>query len=121
VTFVVKRIDDRLVKPSLPGQNVTVQMPMADVTHQPRQYSLSRADNGEYRQFTVKRLHGGGGPDGKVSTLLHDTVEVGDVLTLSVPFGALALDDYTGSPMVFVSAGIGIPRRDGHLAGEPAR
>jgi ferredoxin-NADP reductase len=43
------------------------------------------------------------------------------VLTLSVPFGALALDDYTGSPMVFVSAGIGIPRRDGHLAGEPAR
>jgi nitric oxide dioxygenase len=49
VTFVVKRIDDRLVKPSLPGQYVTVQMPMPDGTHQPRQCSLSRADNGEYR------------------------------------------------------------------------
>lgn len=116
VTFVVKRIDDRLVKPSLPGQYITVQMPMPDGTHQPRQYSLSRADNGEYRQFTVKRVHGGGGPDGEVSTLLHDTVEVGDVLTLSVPFGALALDDYTGSPMVFVSAGIGITPMAGMLS-----
>jgi nitric oxide dioxygenase len=62
VTFVVKRIDDRLVKPSLPGQYITVQMRMPDGTHQPRQYSLSRADNGKYRQFTVKSVHGGGNP-----------------------------------------------------------
>jgi nitric oxide dioxygenase len=116
VTFVVKRIDDRLVKPSLPGQYVTVQMPMPDGTHQPRQYSLSRADNGKYRQFTVKRVHGGGSPDGEVSTLLHDTVDVGDVLNLSVPSGALALDDYTGSAMVFVSAGIGITPMAGMLS-----
>jgi nitric oxide dioxygenase len=43
VTFVVKRIDHRLVKPSLPGQYITVPMPMPDGTRQPRQYSLSRA------------------------------------------------------------------------------
>src|SRR5215469_12278026 len=36
VTFVVKRIDDRLVKPSLPGQYVTVHMPLPDGSHQPR-------------------------------------------------------------------------------------
>jgi len=119
VTFVLKRVDDRLVKPSLPGQYITVQMALADGTHQPRQYSLSRADNGEFCQFTVKHVHGGGQPDGEVSTLLHTKVDVGDVLTLSVPFGAVVLDDAAGRPMVFASAGIGITPMAGmisHLA-----
>ena len=116
VTFVVKRIDDRLGKPSLPGQYITVHMPLPDGSHQPRQYSVSRADDGESRQFTVKRMRGNGHPDGQVSTLLHDTVQVGDVLTLSVPFGALSLDDYTGCPMVFASAGIGITPMAGMLS-----
>ena len=70
MTFVVKRIDDRLVKTSLPGQYVTVQVPMPDGVRQPRQYSLTRADDGEHRQFSVKRVHGGGKPDGEVSNLL---------------------------------------------------
>ena len=52
VTFVVKRVDDRLVKTSLPGQYVTVRMPMPDGMRQPRQYSLTRADDGEHRQFS---------------------------------------------------------------------
>src|SRR3954452_22310779 len=42
-TFVVQRVDDRLVKTSLPGQYVTVKMLMPDGLHQPRQYSLTRA------------------------------------------------------------------------------
>jgi nitric oxide dioxygenase len=116
VTFILKRVDNRLVKSSLPGQYITVQMLLPDGTHQPRQYSLSRADNGEFRQFTVKRVHGGGQPDGQVSTLLHDKVNVGDVLTLSVPFGALVLDDVAGRPMVFASAGIGITPMAGMLS-----
>ena len=116
VTFVVKRTDDRVVKPSLPGQYVTVQVRMPDGTRQPRQYSLSRADEGQYRQFTVKRVHGGGKPDGEVSKLLHATVKMGDVLPVSVPFGAVALDDYSGRPMVFASAGIGITPMAGMLS-----
>lgn len=113
--IVVKRIDDRLVKPSLRGQYIT-QMSLPDGTRRPRRYSLSRADDGEDRQFTVKRVRGGGRPDGHVSTLLHDSVQVGDVLTPSVPFGALSLDDDTGSPMVFASAGIGITPMAGMLS-----
>jgi nitric oxide dioxygenase len=35
VTFVVKRIDDRLVKTSLPGQYITVRVPMPDGSRQP--------------------------------------------------------------------------------------
>jgi nitric oxide dioxygenase len=110
VTFVVKRIDDRLVKTSLPGQYVTVRMPMPDGVRQPRQYSLTRADDGEHRQFSVKRV-----PGGEVSTLLHDSVEVGDVLTLSLPYGDVVLDD-AGRPVVFASAGIGIAPMAGMLS-----
>ena len=116
LTFVVKRVDDRLVKPSLPGQYVTVQVVLPDGTRQPRQYSLSRADDGEYRQFTVKRVHEAGKPDGQVSTLLHTEVNVGDVLTMSVPVGAVVLDDASGRPMVFASAGIGITPMAGMLS-----
>src|SRR5215813_2171768 len=117
VTFVLKRIDDLVVKPSLPGQYITVQVPLPDGTRQPRQYSLSRADQGESRQFTVKRVYGAvGKPDGEVSTLLHTRVNVGDKLSISVPFGALVLDDYSGRPMVFISAGIGITPMAGMLS-----
>lgn len=115
VTFVVQRVDDRLVKTSLPGQYVTVSALMADGTRQPRQYSLTRADDGEHRQFSVKRVHGGDTPDGEVSTLLHDQVQVGDELTLSLPFGDVVLDD-SGRPVVFVSAGIGISPMAGMLS-----
>ena len=115
VTFVVRRIDDRLVKTSLPGQYVTVRMPMPDGIRQPRQYSLTRADDGEHRQFSVKRVRGGGQPDGEISNLLHDTIGVGDVLTLSLPYGDVVLDD-AGRPAVFASAGIGIAPMAGMLS-----
>jgi nitric oxide dioxygenase len=114
VTFRLQRIDDRLVKTSLPGQYVTVQVPMPDGVRQPRQYSLTKADDGEHRQFAVKRVRGGGKPDGEVSNLLCDKVDVGDVLTLSLPFGDVVLDD--SRPAVFLSAGIGISPMAGMLS-----
>jgi nitric oxide dioxygenase len=115
VTFRVRRIDDRLVKTSLPGQYVTVRHPAADGLLQPRQYSLTQADDGEHRQFAVKRVHGGGKPDGEISNLLYDSVQVGDTLTLSLPFGDVVLDD-SGRPVVFASAGIGITPMAGMLS-----
>ena len=115
VTFVVARIDDRLVRTSLPGQYVTVLMQMPDGMRQPRQYSLTRADDGEHRQFSVKRVRGDGKPDGEVSTLLCDSVQIGDVLTMSLPFGDVVLDD-SGRPVVFASAGIGITPMAGMLS-----
>ncbi|MET0764486.1 MAG: globin domain-containing protein, partial [Blastococcus sp.] len=115
VTFRVRRTDDRLVKTSLPGQYVTVQVPLPDGVHQPRQYSLTRADDGEHRQFSVKRVRGNGKPEGEVSTLLCEQVQVGDVLTLSLPSGDVVLDD-SGRPVVFASAGIGITPMAGMLS-----
>jgi nitric oxide dioxygenase len=114
VTFRMRRTDDRLVKTSLPGQYVTVQVPMPDGVRQPRQYSLTKADDGEHRQFSVKRVRGGGKPDGEVSNFLCDHVHVGDRLTLSLPFGDVVLDD--SRPVVFASAGIGITPMAGMLS-----
>ncbi|MGY1747328.1 globin domain-containing protein [Blastococcus sp. SYSU D00695] len=114
VRFTCRRIDDRLVKTSLPGQYVTVRMPMDDGIRQPRQYSLTRADDGEHRSFAVKRVHGGGTPDGEVSNLFHDRVDVGDTVTMSLPFGDVVLDD--SRPAVFCSAGIGITPMAGMLS-----
>jgi len=115
VTFTVRRVDDRIVKTSLPGQYVTIQAPMPDGIHQPRQYSLIRADDGEHRSFAVKRVTGDGRPDGEVSNLLFDRVDVGDRLTMSVPYGDVVLDD-SGRPVVFASAGIGVTPMAGMLS-----
>jgi nitric oxide dioxygenase len=85
-----------------------------DGIRQPRQYSLTRADDGLHRQFSVKRVYGGGKPDGEISTLLHDS-SIGDVLTLSLPYGDVVLND-SGRPVVFASAGIGITPMAGMLS-----
>src|SRR6476661_6281322 len=122
VTFRVRRSDDRLVRTSLPGQYVTVQVPMPDGVRQPRQYSLTRADDGDHRQFSVKRVRGGDKPDGEVSNFLYNHVHVGDRLTMSLPFGDVVLDD--SRPVVFASAGIGITPMAGmlsHLAAARSR
>ena len=115
VTFVVERTDERDVKPSLPGQYVTIQMLMPDGVHQPRQYSLTRADDGEHRQFSVKRVHGLATPDGEVSNLLHSSVQVGDEVTLSAPFGDVVLA-FSDRPIVLASAGIGVTPMAGMLS-----
>jgi nitric oxide dioxygenase len=108
VTFVVKRVDDRLVKTSLPGSVRHRPHARTRGIRQPCQYSFTRADDGEHRQFSVK-------PDGEVSNLLHDTIGVGDVVTLSLPYGGVVLDD-AGRPVVFLSAGIGIAPMAGMLS-----
>ena len=107
VTFVVERTDGREVTPALPGQYVSLQALMPDGVHQPRQYSLTRADDGLHRHFSVKRVHGRPTPDGEVSNLLYSSVDVGDEIVLSAPFGEVVLRD-SGRPVVFASAGIGI-------------
>ncbi|MET3951520.1 globin domain-containing protein [Arthrobacter sp. UYEF36] len=115
VRFVVERVDEREVKPSLPGQYVTIKMAMHDGVHQPRQYSLTKADDGQHRQFAVKRVHGLGTPDGEMSKLLHNEVRVGDEVVLSAPFGDVVME-YTDRPLVLASAGIGITPMAGMLS-----
>ncbi|GAA4977792.1 FAD-binding oxidoreductase [Yinghuangia aomiensis] len=89
-----------------PGQYVSVQVELPDGARQIRQYSLSAAPGADDWRITVKRVHGAG-PDGEVSTWLHRNARVGDVLTVSAPFGDLVLPEGDG-PLLLASAGIGI-------------
>ncbi|MCX2952453.1 globin domain-containing protein [Lentzea sp. NEAU-D7] len=97
VTFVVRPVTGP-VPLNVPGQYVSIQVPLPDGARQIRQYSLSgRTDDA--LQFSVKR-------DGEVSRYLHDCAPVGSTLRLSRPAGDVTLRPGDG-PVLFASAGIG--------------
>ncbi|GGP79199.1 globin domain-containing protein [Streptosporangium pseudovulgare] len=106
VSFLLRPADGGPIPPARPGQYVSVEARMPDGVRQLRQYSLSGTDSDGIRRITVKRVRGEGGPDGEVSNLLHATVREGDELTLTTPFGDVALED-GDAPLVLASAGIG--------------
>ncbi|WP_405899829.1 FAD-binding oxidoreductase [Streptomyces sp. NBC_00727] len=89
-----------------PGQYVSVQVELPDGARQIRQYSLSSAPGSALRSITVKRVHGGGTPDGEVSRHLHAHVRAGDRLRVSAPYGDLVLAS-DEAPLLLASAGIG--------------
>ncbi|MFG2074957.1 nitric oxide dioxygenase [Nonomuraea maritima] len=106
VSLVLRPVGDEPVPPTRPGQYVSVRVRMPDGVHQLRQYSVSGQSADGLRRITVKRVRGADVPDGEVSSLLHATVREGDELTVSAPFGDVALED-GDAPLVLVSAGIG--------------
>jgi ferredoxin-NADP reductase/MOSC domain-containing protein YiiM len=88
----------------LPGQFLTLklQSPEAPASLL-RTYSMAAPANGRGYRIAVKREAGGLG-----SALLHDRVDVGDVLEVGAPRGDFTLDvDGTG-PVVLLSAGVGV-------------
>ncbi|GAA4660753.1 globin domain-containing protein [Arthrobacter cryoconiti] len=102
ITFVLEPADDTPVTVARPGQFVSVKVPVSDGLLQCRQYSLSAAvDSTTHRIFTTKRDDGG-----EVSPVLHNAINVGDVIELSNPYGDVTFDDGDG-PVVFATAGIG--------------
>ncbi|KJK57977.1 hemin transporter [Saccharothrix sp. ST-888] len=106
VSFTLRPADGGPAPAFRPGQYVSVAVRVADGARQIRQYSLSTAPGGAHWRITVKRVHGGGTPEGEVSTRLHDHVQAGDVLTVSRPAGDLTLAEGT-EPLLLASAGIG--------------
>lgn len=103
-TFMLRPADRAPAPPFRPGQYVSVRAALPDGARQIRQYSLSCAPGGDERWISVKRVEGD--PAGEVSNWLHANVREGDVLTVSAPFGDVALDDGE-SPVLLGSAGIG--------------
>ncbi|TYL52733.1 globin domain-containing protein [Agromyces mariniharenae] len=102
MTFVFEPADATPVTPGAPGQYVSVRIPVADGVLQARQYTLSAdAESTERRTITTKLNDGG-----EVSPIMHERIEVGDVVELSNPYGDVTLDDGDG-PLVLASAGIG--------------
>ncbi|GGT46345.1 hemin transporter [Streptomyces kurssanovii] len=106
VSFLLQPADGSPAGPFRPGQYVSVQAELPDGARQIRQYSLSTAPGGPQWRITVKRVRGAAGPQGEVSSWLHETARAGDLLTVSVPFGDLVLGEDEG-PLLLASAGIG--------------
>lgn len=93
--------DDTPITESRPGQYVSVQVPTPDGIDQPRQFTLIPSPAGT-RRIAVKL-----DPNGEVTPLIHEKMQVGDTYRLSNPYGDLVLRD-TDVPLVLASAGIGV-------------
>jgi nitric oxide dioxygenase len=106
VSFVLRPKGDHPIPGFRPGQYVSVAVTLPDGARQIRQYNLSSTPQSTVRRITAKRVRDGVGPDGEVSNWLHANVAVGDVLTLSNPYGHVVVDS-SDSPLLLASAGIG--------------
>jgi nitric oxide dioxygenase len=109
-SFVLEPADGLPVVNFEPGQyiSVAVQVPQLGL-QQIRQYSLSDAPNGRSYRISVKR-EGGTDPAqaGYVSTLLHDRIQVGDVIKVAAPYGNFYIDVNATTPVVLISGGVGL-------------
>ncbi|MBV6633908.1 MAG: pyridoxamine 5'-phosphate oxidase family protein [Alphaproteobacteria bacterium] len=102
-SFYLGARDDGPLADFAPGQHLPIEVVDPDTGERhARTYSLSNAPgDGGYR-ISVKRE-----PQGRVSRLLHDKIGVGTVLSARKPSGDFILDHGT-SPLLLVSAGVGI-------------
>jgi ferredoxin-NADP reductase len=91
----------------LGGQSILVRVPSdANDDQKPvsRCYSLSSGPGEDGYRITVKRA-----PGGRLSTQLHDSVSVGDVIEIQSPRGRFHMDcDEPNRPLHLIAAGIGI-------------
>lgn len=93
-----------------PGQYLSVRLVVPELGYrQPRQYSLSDAPGRDRLRISVKRESGNTDrPAGMVSNRLHAHVQEGDLIEVAPPSGDFYLHEDRDTPVVLVSAGVGI-------------
>lgn len=111
-SFHLRPTDGVRLPPYRPGQYLTIRVP-APGGQAPaiRSYSLSDSPSDDHYRLTVKRIAEGvaGQAGGIVSSLLHDGVEVGDVIEAKAPAGLFTIDPAERHrPVVLIAGGIGI-------------
>lgn len=101
-----------------PGQYVSLRANLPDGAHQLRQYSLIDSGvKGGQLCFAVKaHAETPDAPAGEVSNWLVQNAKVGDDLEISLPFGDLVLNEKAQTPVVLISAGIGVTPMLGMLS-----
>jgi nitric oxide dioxygenase len=108
ISLMLEPADNSELPKVVPGQYVSVFVNLPDGRRQPRQYTVSSTAMGNRLQITVRRVRGvNGAPDGQVSSFLHDSVRIGDVLELSAPAGDFVVEP-SSTPLLLASAGAGI-------------
>ncbi|KAH6695719.1 hemoglobin [Plectosphaerella plurivora] len=116
-SFYLTPADGKLPLPAFrAGQYISIRLMVPELgVYQARQYSMSQGpDVGTYR-ISVKREpapEGVEAPGGLVSGMLHDNVQVGDEVDITIPRGEFFIDVSDASkadaPLVLISAGVGV-------------
>ncbi|MCL9781655.1 NO-inducible flavohemoprotein [Vibrio sp. S4M6] len=103
-SFVFKPTDEQPVSTYKPGQYIGIYINSDHFENQEiRQYSLSCAPNSNGYRISVKREN-----DGKVSNYLHNQLQIGDKVKLAAPAGDFFMDVDTATPVILISAGVGL-------------
>ncbi|UTV27533.1 NO-inducible flavohemoprotein [Photobacterium atrarenae] len=103
-SFIFKPVDGEAVAAYKPGQYLGIVLQPAGFEHQEiRQYSLSGAPRPDQYRISVKREQ-----DGKVSSYLHDVMQVGDTVELAPPAGDFFLEATPQTPVALISGGVGL-------------
>lgn len=106
-SFYLKPADGAPLPAYVPGQYITVHVVDPNEEYiANRQYSLSKSFDGESYRISVKR-DAKNSPVGKASNYLHDHVQEGDELAISVPAGTFVYEETT-KPVTFIAGGVGI-------------
>lgn len=107
-SFYLKPTDGKEVPTYEAGQYITVRVKApGDEYTSIRHYSLSSAPGKDYFRISVKK-EADVTPNGKVSTYLHDHVNIGDTIEISAPAGDFVLEKNEEGPVAFISGGVGI-------------
>lgn len=109
-SFYLKPVDGGKVPSFHPGQYISlrVYVPEWDLM-QPRQYTLSDAPGKDTYRISVKREEATAKtPAGRVSNVLHQDYNEGDIIDLAAPGGEFFLDEKNNKPVYLISAGVGI-------------
>lgn len=86
-----------------PGQYIALRVALPDGTITQRNYTLSKSPGEDTYRITVKREE-----NGKVSSYLHTSVNIGAELNVGVPMGDFFLEITDNKPIVLISGGVGL-------------
>ncbi|EPU0813386.1 NO-inducible flavohemoprotein [Morganella morganii] len=103
-SFELAPVDGQPVADYRPGQYISVYINDDALDNQEiRQYSLTQVPDGKTYRIAVKRED-----KGTISGWLHANVQEGDVVKLTPPLGDFFLDAEKETPVVLISAGVGL-------------
>lgn len=101
VAFTLAAADGSPLPAFRAGQYISVAVGLPDGARQIRQYSLSHAADADRWRISVRR-------EGEVSSYLHEYTFKGASISVSRPFGDVYLDSDPSTPLLLMSAGIGL-------------
>ncbi|MEN8762043.1 MAG: MOSC domain-containing protein [Thiogranum sp.] len=110
-SFYLRPKDGAPLPAYLPGQFLTFRLNISGESHPvTRTYTLSDSPRPDYYRVSIKRepARRQDLPPGRSSNYFHDQVKPGSELCVKAPSGQFTLDPGDNSPLVLLSAGVGL-------------